>query len=64
MLKTNYLNLNNGIFQGDTRSTFLFCIAQKPIFSELKNTDYGYKTTTRKLNPLFFMDNLDLYAKK
>ena len=53
-LKTNNLNINNGIFQRDSLSPFLFfffffffCIAPIPLTIELKNTYYGLKTSTK-----------------
>ena len=44
MLKIYNLNLNNGIFQGDGLTLLLFCIALISLSTELKNTDYRYKT--------------------
>ena len=61
ILKINYLNINNGFFQGDSFS-LLFCWAQI-LFIEIKNTKHGYKTTTNKINHIFYMEDLKLYAK-
>ena len=63
MLKRNNLNINNRIFQRDSLSPPLFCIALIPFSIEHKNTDYGYKTTTKKLNQLLNMNDLKLYIK-
>ena len=61
MLKTNILNINNGISLGDTLSPLLFGIILIPLSTEFKNTDHGYKTATKNL--LFYKDDLKLYAK-
>ena len=55
MLKTNNLNINNGIFQGVS----YFCIK----LIELKNLDRAYKATTKNTPPLN-MNDLKLYAIK
>ena len=63
MLKTNNLNVNNGIFQCDSLSPLLFCITLILLSIEPKATDYGFKNMTKKINLLFYMDDLKLYAK-
>jgi len=52
-----------GIFQGDTLSPLLFCIALNPL-STLLDTLPGYQVTPdRQINHLLYMDDLKLYAK-
>ena len=38
-----------------------FCIALIALFKELKNTDYENKT--KKIDPIFYINDLELYAK-
>ena len=54
-----------GIFQGDSFSPLLFCLALVPLTSELAATGYGYKITNAgdTISNLFFMDDLKLYSK-
>ena len=47
VLKTNNLNINNGIFQGDLLSPLLFCTELILLSIELKHTKYGNKTTKK-----------------
>ena len=63
MLRTNNLNINNGIFQGNWLSPLLFRIALIPVSIELKNKKYGYKIETKKITHLFYMDHLKFYKK-
>ena len=47
-MKLKINNLNNGIFQGDLDSlSFMVLI---PLSMKLKNTDYGCKTTSKRMN--------------
>ena len=50
ILETNNLNINNGIFHGDSLSPLPFCITRIFLSVEHKNTAYGYKSTTTKKN--------------
>ena len=57
-------SVNSGIFQGDSLSRLLFCMALAPLSSMLNHTTYGYTTqSSRKGNHLFYMDALKMYAK-
>jgi len=63
-LKSRPLNINSGIFQGDSLSPLLFCVALAPLSSLLNETGYGYNTRSgEKINHLFYMDDLKTYAK-
>ena len=62
-IKSDRIDINCGIFQGDSLSPLLFCLALIPLTSELNQTSYGYKIGESKINHLFYMDDLKLYAK-
>ena len=57
------MNIKCGIFQGDSLSPLLFCIALIPLSSLLNATGYGYKIKEQKISHLFYMDDLKLYAR-
>ena len=57
------INIKCGIFQGNSMSPVLFCLALVPRSYELNNTDYGYNIYEEKINHLFYMDDLKLYGK-
>ena len=61
-LKTNNLNINNGIFQGDLFS-LLFCISLLFLSVKLINTDYRYKTSTKKNKPPILQGQLKVICK-
>ena len=54
---------NSGIIQGDSLSPLLFCLALTPLSHKLNDTGYGYKIGDKKINHLFYMDDLKLYEK-
>ena len=61
MLENNNLNFNNGIFQKDSLSPFfLYCC---DCSTEGENIALGYKTIIKRINQVFYMDDLKLYAK-
>jgi hypothetical protein len=68
-LKTNQESMqsriNRGIFQGDTLSPLLFCIALIPLTNELNRSKCGYQVygTERKINHLIYMDDLKLIGR-
>ena len=61
------VQIKRGIFQGDSLSPLLFCLALNPVCSLLHDTSYGYRykgqdvSTTIK-HPMY-MDDIKLYAK-
>ena len=57
------INIKSGIFQGDSLSPLLFCLALAPLSSLLKATTYGYEAQGRTISHLFYMDDLKTYAK-
>jgi len=62
-LQSRQININSGIFQDDSLSPLLFCIALTPLSSLLNNSIYGYTTGSSTINHLFYMDNLKTCAK-
>ena len=59
------VNVKKGIFQGDSLSPLLFVLSMVPLSLILKKVNACYKWVKKdyKLNHLFFMDDLKLYAK-
>ena len=62
-MKSGKININCGIFQGDSLSPLLFCLLLLPLTNELNNTKNGYEIYEKAINHLFYMDDLKLYAK-
>ena len=53
-----------GIYQGDALSPLLFCISLNPLSQIITKSEYGYKFRNgTKINHLFYMDDIKLYAK-
>ena len=57
------INIKSGIFQGDSLSPLLFCLALAPLSSLLKAITYGYEAQGKTISHLFYMDDLKTYAK-
>lgn len=58
------INIRTGIFQGDSLSPLLFCMALIPLTNELNETKTGYSIMRGKqISHLIYMDDLKLYAK-
>ena len=58
------LNIQGGIFQGDTLSPLLFVIGLIPLSHTLRKVNAGYqlgKAQYKKINHLLFMDDLKFY---
>ena len=60
-LNAGDININSGIFQRDSLSPILFCVTLIPLSKLLNNTGYGYKISS--ISYLFYMDDLELFAK-
>jgi len=61
------IHIQRGIFQGDTLSPLLFCLALAPISFHLKRQPAGYRIKLRSqrevvVNHLWYMDDLKLFA--
>ena len=62
-LTSSDMQINCGIFQGDSLAPLLFCLALIPLSQLLNDTGYGYRIENRKINHLFYTDDLTIYAK-
>ena len=63
VLATRTIDIKSGIFQGDSLSPLLFCVALAPLSFLLNRSPYGYKIGKETINHLFYMDDLKTYAK-
>ena len=59
------VNINRGIFQGDSLSPLLFVLCMVPLSLVLRRSKAGYEWGGRefKINHLLFMDDLKLFGK-
>ena len=59
------VNINRGIFQGDSLSPLLFVLCMVPLSLVLRRSKAGYKWGGREfqINHLLFMDDLKLFGK-
>ena len=64
------INIRKGIFQGDSLSPLLFCLALDPLSKLLNKQTMGYNLGTerrkdpgKRVNHLLFMDDLKLFAE-
>ena len=62
-LTSRPINIKSGIFQGDSLSPLLFCMALAPLSPVLQESGCGYEIQGQKINHLFFMDDLKTYSK-
>ena len=62
-LKVRDININNGIFQGDSLSPILFCVILIPLSKRFNNTGCGHKAYDNTINHLVYTDDLKLFAK-
>ena len=62
VMQSQPIQIRRGIFQGDSLSPLLFCIAHIPLTNELNRADCGYQVhgTERKIRHLLYMDDLKL----
>ena len=59
------IQIRRGLFQGDSLSPLLYCIALIPLTKELNRADCGYQLhgTERKISHLLHMDDLKLQGR-
>ena len=55
--------IERGIFQGDSLSPLLFCIALAPLSRILQRAKVGFKLIQKTISHLLYMDDLKVYAK-
>jgi len=63
--ETEDLEIQHGIFQGDSLTPLLFCISLIPLTEQLNKLNTGYEehTTKTKVSYLLYMDDLKLIGK-
>lgn len=66
-IETKYIQINRGIFQGDSLSPLWFCLALNPLSNILKREDTGVQIKQNKeviytLSHLLYMDDIKIYA--
>ena len=61
-LTSNPIDISRGIFQGDSLSPLLFCLALIPLTTQLNAANRGYKIHGEIINHLFYMDDLKLFT--
>ena len=62
-LTSRLMEIKSGIFQGDSLYPLLFCLSLAPLSNLLRDTNCGYDIQGKKLNHLFYMDDLKLIGK-
>jgi len=63
-IKTGNITIKRGIFQGDSLSPLLFCLALIPLTNMLNRQNIGFKIEdNNKVNHLLYIDDLKLFGK-
>jgi len=65
VMQSQPIQIRRGIFQGDSLSPLLFCIALIPLRNELNRAVCGYQVhgTEKKISHLLYMDDLKLLGR-
>jgi hypothetical protein len=65
LIETEEIEIQRGIFQGDSLSPLLFCICLTTLTEQLNTLNTGYEehTTKTKISHLLYMDDLKLLGK-
>jgi hypothetical protein len=61
VMQSQPIQIQRGIFQGDSFSPLLFCIALNPLKAKLNRIDCGHQIhrTERKISHLLYMDDFE-----
>ena len=62
-VETSEIYFRNGIFQGDSLSPLLFCIALIPLSNILDREKIGYRIWKRVVSNLLYIDDLKIYTR-
>jgi len=64
-MQSQPIQIRRGIFQGDSLSPLLFCVALISLTNELNRADCGYQVhgSERKISHLLYMDDLKLLGR-
>ena len=62
-LTSRLIDIRSGIFQGDSLSPLLFCLALAPLSNLLHSTNCGYDLQGKKISHLFYMDDLKVFGR-
>ena len=62
-LTSRLIEIKSGIFQGDSLSPLLFCLALASLSNLLHSTNCGYDIQGKKINHLFYMDDLKVFGR-
>ena len=62
-LKTGKMSVRRGIFQGDSLSPLLFCMALIPLSESINDARLGHELGKRQTSHLFYMDDLKIFSK-
>ena len=63
MMTSRSIEIKSSIYQGDSLSPLIFCLALVPLSPLLNKSAYVYNSPHGKTGHLFYMDDLKTYAK-
>ena len=66
VMQSQPIQIRRGIFQGDSLSPLIICIAHTALINELNKADCGYQVhgTERKISHLMYMEDLKMLVEK
>ena len=62
-ITTKDIPFNKGIFQGDTLSPLIFCLALAPLTNILRRAKVGYKIGKAQVSILKYIDDLKIFGR-